>query len=124
MKQIRPEINRLSTLQRQVLKWIRLEGGGCLSVDRLFTSLYNTQSHPDAVSLGERLSEAVEQLSRTGYVELRVSATPKGQTPSLYDFGGLHRNLVQKDERWHWKQGEVPEIALTDFGSIYASRMP
>lgn len=123
MKQVRPELNRLTTLQRQILKWIRLEGGGCLSVSRLFTSLYFTQSHPDPIALGERLSEAVEQLVRTGYAEVRNESSTNSKSPSLYDFGGLHRNLVLKGDLWVWKSGDCPEVALTDFGSHYAARM-
>ena len=126
MKQIQPELHRLTTLQRQILKWIRLEGGGCLPVDRLYTSLYFTQSdsHPDVISLSERMCEAVEQLARSGYVEVRYENMPSGRMPSLYDLGSLYRNIeMSDDEKWHWKEGNVPEVALTDFGSHYASRM-
>lgn len=123
MKQIRPELNRLSTLQRQILKWIRLEGGGCLSVSRLFTTLYFTQSHPDPISLGERLSEAVEQLVRTGYAEVRTEKSSHDKSASLYDFGGLHRNLSLKGEQWIWNSKDCPEVALTDFGTQYVAKM-
>jgi hypothetical protein len=123
VKQIQPELNRLTTLQRQILKWLRLEGGGCLSVANLFTTLYTTQTNPDTIMLGERMAEAVEQLLRTGYVELRYEG-PKSKFPSLYDFGGLHKNLKEDENgRWQWKSGECPEVALTDFGSHYAARM-
>lgn len=124
MKQIQPELHRLTTLQRQVLKWIRLEGGGCLPVAVLFNSLYHTQANPDSISLGERMAEAVEQLARSGYVELRYEGASQSKFPSLYDFGGLHKNLVQDENgKWQWKSGECPEVALTDFGSHYAARM-
>lgn len=124
MKQLQPERHRLTTLQRQILKWIRLEGGGCLPVDALFNSLYFTQSHPDVISLGERMSEAVEQLSRSGYVEVRYEGSEKVKLPSLYDLGGLHKNLAMNDnDRWEWMKGQTPEIALTDFGSHYVARM-
>lgn len=124
MKQIQPEAHRLTTLQRQILKWIRLEGGGCLPVSVLFTTLFHTQTNPDTIMLGERMMEAVEQLLRTGYVELRYEGATKSRFPSLYDFGGVHKNLVEdQDGKWHWKSGECPEVALTDFGSHYAGRM-
>lgn len=126
MKQLQPERHRLTTLQRQILKWIRLEGGGCLPADKLFNSLYFTQSqsHPDVISLGERMSEAVEQLSRSGYVEVRYEGSEKVKTPSLYDLGGLHKNLIMnEDDKWTWVKGSAPEIAFTDFGSHYAARM-
>lgn len=126
MKQIQPELHRLTTLQRQILKWIRLEGGGCLPVDRLFTSLYFTQAQTqrDEISLGERLSEAVEQLTRSGYVEVRYENSSKSKFPSLYEFGGISNNMeLSGDDKWVWKSGEAPEIALTDFGSHYAARM-
>lgn len=124
MKQIQPELNRLTTLQRQILRWLRNEGGGCLPVSVLYNTLYHTQTNPDTVMLAERMSEAVEQLLRTGYVELRYEGVWKSKFPSLYDFGGLHKNLVEDAEgRWLWKSGECPEIALTDFGSHYANRM-
>lgn len=126
MKQIHPELHRLTTLQRQILKWIRLEGGGCLPADRLFTSLYFTQSQsqPDVISLGERTSEAVEQLIRAGLVEVRHEQPAKSKFLSLYDFGSLARNLeMGDDDKWFWRNGNPPEIALTDFGSHYAARM-
>lgn len=124
MKQIQPEMHRLTTLQRQILKWIRLEGGGCLPVSVLFTTLFHTQTNPDTVMLSERIMEAVEQLLRSGYVELRYEGAAKSKFPSLYDFGGLHKNLVEDaDGKWQWKSGESPEVALTDFGSHYAARM-
>lgn len=124
MKQIQPELHRLTTLQRQILKWIRLEGGGCLPADVLFTSLYNTQSHPEPISLGERMSEAVEQLARAGLVEIRYEQASKSRFPSLYEFGSLPKNMTEdKDGKWRWKSGDCPEVALTDFGSHYAARM-
>jgi hypothetical protein len=123
MKQIQPELNRLTTLQRQILRWIRNEGGGCLPVSVLFTTLFHNQTNPDTVMLAERMAEAVEQLLRTGYIELRFEG-PKSKFPSLYDFGGLHKNLKEdKEGKWQWKKGECPEIALTDFGSHYVARM-
>jgi hypothetical protein len=125
VKQIQPELNRLTTLQRQILKWIRLEGGGCLPVDRLFTSLYQThsQTHKDVDSLSERTGEAIEQLARSGYVEIRSDLLAKSKFPSLYDLGGILRNLNEVGDTWVWKSGSPPEIALTDFGSHYAARM-
>ncbi len=124
MKQIQPELNRLTTLQRQILRWLRNEGGGCLPVSVLYTTLFNNQTNPDTIMLAERMAEAVEQLLRTGYVELRYDAPTTSKFPSLYDFGGLHKNLAkQKDGSFHWKKGVCPELALTDFGSHYVSRM-
>lgn len=70
------------------------------------------------------MSEAVEQLARSGYVEVRYENSSKSRFPSLYEFGGLSSNLeLTDDDKWVWKSGEAPEIALTDFGSHYASRM-
>lgn len=124
VKQIQPELHRLGVLQRQILKWIRLEGGGCLPVSVLFTSLYNSQAHPDPIAMAERMAEAVEQLSRTGLVEIRFDPPSKSKFPSLYDFGGLHKNLLPGDDgKWLWKSGNCPEVALTDFGNHYAARM-
>lgn len=126
MKQIQPELHRLTALQRQILKWIRLEGGGCLPIDRLFTSIFFTQSqaNPDPFSLGERVSEAIEQLTRSGLTEVRYERPVKGKFASLYDFGSLANNLEMNDEdRWEWTGKDLPEVALTDFGSHYAARM-
>jgi hypothetical protein len=124
VKQIQPELNRLGVLQRQILKWIRLEGGGCLPVNVLFTSLYNTQTYPDPVAMAERMAEAVEQLVRAGLVELRFDPPSKSKFPSLYDMGGLHKNLKEgKEGKWLWKSGNVPEVALTDFGNHYTAKM-
>ncbi|MCK6639189.1 MAG: hypothetical protein L6Q81_03820 [Bacteroidia bacterium] len=124
MKQVHPEIHRLTTLQKQILRWIRLEGGGCLPVPRLFNSLYNTQSqaYPDATSLCQRMAEAVEQLCRSGHAEVRYAGSDKVKFPSLYDLGGIDRNLEFTEEGfWIWKTTDVPEVALTDFGSHYAA---
>ena len=125
MKQIQPELHRLTNLQRQILKWIRHEGGGCLPVDRLFTTLYfTTQTPPEINGLGERLSEAAEQLARAGLVEIRSERSSKSKFPSLYDFGGIVRNLeLIGADKWQWKNNDVPEVALTDFGSHYVARM-
>ncbi|HTF05247.1 MAG TPA: hypothetical protein VK826_14560 [Bacteroidia bacterium] len=126
MKQVQPEHHRLTTLQRQILKWIRLEGGGCLPVTNLFVSLYNTQSSPwpDPISLGERMREAVEQLARSGYVEVRYENSSKSKFPSLYDFASFGKQLSQdENDNWVWTGGDQPEVALTDFGSHYVARM-
>ena len=128
MKQIQSEKHRLTTLQRQILKWIRLEGGDCLNVAQLFSTLCFSRTNPDAVMLGERLSEAVEQLSRSGYVEVRYENSEKSKFPSLYDLGGLHHNLIQKnDDSWEWNTQisgiQSPEVALSDFGSHYVAKM-
>jgi hypothetical protein len=124
MKQVHPEIHRLTTLQKQILRWIRLEGGGCLPVPRLFNSLYNTQSqaYPDASSLSQRMAEAIEQLCRSGHAEVRYEGSHKVKFASLYDLGGVDRNLEFTEEGfWIWKSSNVPEVALTDFGSQYAA---
>lgn len=70
------------------------------------------------------MREAVEQLARSGYVEVRYENSSASKFPSLYDFATLNKHLVQdENEKWVWKGGDAPEVALTDFGSHYVARM-
>lgn len=123
MKSLRSEKHRLTTLQRQIMKWLKMEGGGCLSADRLFTTMVHNHSTPgaDTSLLGQRLCEAVDNLCRMDYAEVRLESKPsKGKALSLYDFGDFGEQLKQKNNIFKWKKGECPVVALTDSGSRYA----
>lgn len=126
MKSLRSEKHRLTTLQRQFMKWLKMEGGGCLSADRLFTTMVHNHSTPDADTnlLGQRLCEAVENLIRMDYAEVRMeSKVSKGKALSLYDFGVFGEQLKEKDGIYKWKKGECPVVALTDSGARYADTL-
>ena len=93
-----------------------------MQADRLFVTMLHNHSIPDAdpALIGERLSEAVDNLVRKDYVEVRLESqakNPKGL--SLYDFGAVGKNLTQKAGKWKWKKGECPVVALTDEGTRY-----
>lgn len=123
MKPNRTERHRLTTLQRQIMKWLRMEGGGVLPADKLFSTMVQNHSTPgaDAALLGERLSEAVENLVVKEYAEVRLdSASDNRKRLSLYDFGPFGKNVEKKAGKWKWKKGECPVVALTDEGSKYA----
>ena len=123
MKSVRSERHRLTTLQRQLMKWLRMEGGGVLPADRLFTTMIQNHTTPgaDAALLGARLAEAVENLVVKGYAEVRLESQVKSRKPlSLYDFGPFGKNVQQREDRWVWKKGECPVVALTGEGSVYA----
>jgi hypothetical protein len=122
----RSEKHRLTTLQRQILKWLKMEGGGVLPADRLFATMVHNHSIPDANPelMGERLSEAVDNLVRKEYVEVRVEGAPKTKKLlSLYDFGQFGKNIQHKGGVWKWKKGECPVVALTDEGVRYVDLM-
>lgn len=126
MKSIKTERHRLTTLQRQLMKWLKMEGGGALRADRLFTSMIQHHSTPgaDSALLGERFCEAVENLTRMEYAEVRLESETKRRKPlSIYDFGAFGNQLVEEDEIFKWKNGECPVIALTDSGSRYADTL-
>ncbi|CAN5431481.1 hypothetical protein BH09BAC5_BH09BAC5_10700 [soil metagenome] len=119
----RTEKHRLTVLQRQLLKWLKMEGGGVLSADRLFTTMAQNHQIPDADPslLGERLSEAVENLVRKEYIEVRIESIAKNKKfLSLYDFGSFGKNVQKKGGVYKWKKGECPVVALTDEGIHYA----
>ncbi len=122
MSTIRSEKHRLTTLQRQVLKWLKMEGGGVLAADRLFATLVRNHSIPDADPslLGDRLCEAVDNLVRKEYVEVRLDNVAKNKKMlSLYDFGLFGKNIQYKNAEWKWSVGECPMVALTDEGLSY-----
>jgi len=126
MKSNRSERHRLTTLQRQVLKWLKMEGGGVLPADRLFAALVQYHSIPDAdpALLGERLCEAVDNLVRKEYAEVRLESQAKTKKAlSLYDFGAFGKNIEHKAGVWKWKKGECPVVALTDEGTRYVDLM-
>lgn len=123
---LRSEKHRLTTLQRQLMKWLKMEGGGCLSADRLFTSMVNNHSTPgaDTALLGERMCDAIENLCRMDYAEVRLETqVKKGKPLSLYDFGTFGEQLKEKKGIFKWKKGECPVIALTDSGARYADSL-
>jgi hypothetical protein len=122
----RNEKHRLTVLQRQVMRWLKSEGGGVLQADRLFTTMAQNHQVPDAdpALLGERLSEAVDQLVRKDYCEVRVESVAKNKKYlSLYDFGVLGKNVQRKAGIFKWKKGECPVVALTDEGSRYVESL-
>ncbi len=126
MKSHKNERHRLTTLQRQVLKWLKMEGGGVLHADRLFAALVKYHSIPDAdpALLGERLCEAVDNLVRKEYAEVRMESQAKNKKAlSLYDFGAFGKNIEHKKGIWKWKNGECPVVALTDEGVRYVDSM-
>ncbi|CAN5846220.1 hypothetical protein BH11BAC7_BH11BAC7_25000 [soil metagenome] len=118
----RSEKHRLTVLQRQVMKWLKMEGGGVLDADRLFTTMVANHQVPDADPslMGERLSEAVDNLVRKEYVEVRMESIAKNKKfLSLYDFGLFGKNVQKKGKIFKWKTGECPVVALTDEGLRY-----
>ena len=127
MKTFRSERHRLTTLQRQLMKWLKMEGGGCLPADKLFTSMVHHHSSPgaDSALLGERFCEAVDNLCRWEYAEVRIESERKKQKPlSIYDFSPFGEQLQEEKNNFKWKKGECPVIALTDSGSRYADTLP
>lgn len=127
MKINRSERHRLTTLQRQLMKWLKMEGGGCLPADRLFTSMVKHHSTPgaDSALLGERFCDALDGLTRKEYTEVRLeSGAIRKKQLSIYDFG-IFSELVKegKDNTFSWKSGECPMIALTDSGSRYTDNL-
>lgn len=122
----RNEKHRLTVLQRQVMRWLKSEGGGVLAADQLFTTMAKNHQVPDAdpALLGERLSEAVDQLVRKEYCEVRIESVAKNKKfLSLYDFGVLGKNVIKKSGSFKWKKGECPVVALTDEGSRYVEML-
>ncbi len=122
----RTEKHRLTVLQKQVMKWLKMEGGGVLRADQLFTTMASNHQIPDAdpALLGERLSEAVENLVRKEYAEVRIESIAKNKKfLSLYDFGALGTNVTKKSGVFKWKKGECPVVALTDEGVRYVEML-
>jgi hypothetical protein len=109
------------------MKWLKMEGGGVLRADHLFTSMVQKHNSPgvDPALLGERFCEAIDTMQRMGYTEVRIeSQVQKGKPLSIYDFGTFGEQLEEKDEVFRWKNGECPVVALTDSGSRYADTLP
>ena len=103
-----------------------MEGGGVLAADKLFAAMVKYHSIPDAdpALLGARLCEAVDNLVRKEYVEVRLESVAKNKKGlSLYDFGPFGKNVEFKSRQWRWKKGEAPVIALTDEGVDYVNLM-
>jgi hypothetical protein len=122
----RSEKHRLTVLQRQVMKWLKMEGGGVLAADRLFTTMVENHQVPDSDPslLGDRLSEAVDNLVRKEYVEVRIESVAKNKKfLSLYDFGQFGKNVQKKGSVFKWKKGECPVVALTDEGVRYVEML-
>ena len=126
MRHLRTERHRLTTLQRQLLKWLRMEGGGVLPADRLFTTMVAHHITPDsdAALLSQRFCEAIDNMQRMGYTELRLeSGKNEKRALTIYDFGGFSEKLTKEGSLFCWKSGECPVIALTDTGTRYVERM-
>ncbi len=122
----RSEKHRLTTLQRQIMKWLKMEGGGVLPADKLFVTMAHNHTIPDAdpALLGERLCEAVDNLVRKEYAEVRMESVTKNKKMlSLYDFGQFGKNIQRKGGVWKWKKGECPVVALTDEGVRYVEML-
>ncbi len=119
---LKRETHRLTLLQRQVLAWLKSEGGGCLPIHLLFaTAVHNHPiPHTDQSLIAAKLCEAVEQLQRMNYVEVRDEMQPRSKTKtSLYDFAPLEEFLEEKESGWIWKSASLPVIALSDLGSSF-----
>ncbi|HEU4718406.1 MAG TPA: hypothetical protein VFU15_11255 [Bacteroidia bacterium] len=126
MKFLKREKHRLTTLQRQIMKWLKMEGGGCLPADRLFTTMVKNHYSPDANEelLSQRMCEAVENLVRMEYAEVRLeNRTKDRKLPSLFDFAPLGGHMQSDGEKFSWIKGECPVIALSDAGSRYADTL-
>jgi hypothetical protein len=125
MKNIRSERHRLTTLQKQLMKWLKMEGGGVLPVDRLFNSMVSHHQTPDADPslLGDRFCEAIDTMQRMGYTEVRLESGALKKQPSIYDFGRFGEQVVRKGKIFRWKKGECPVVALTDSGIRYADSL-
>jgi hypothetical protein len=119
------EKHRLTRLQRQLLKWLKMEGGGCLRTDQLFGIVVrNAESGTMYEALGERMYEAVDSLIRMKYTEVRIeTGAKKREDLSLYDFGAIVDNTQEDENGFHWKKGECPVVALTDSGTIYSDQL-
>jgi len=120
MKSLHKEKMRLTTLQKQLLGWLKMQGGGVLPVDVLFNTMIRHHNQPklDEELLGERLSEAVEQLVRSGWVEVR-DEEKNTETLSLYDYGMLTMNMKRGPEGWKWKNKITPSVALLDMSATW-----
>ncbi|MBI3510822.1 MAG: hypothetical protein HY064_09160 [Bacteroidetes bacterium] len=124
MKAHHTEKHRLTTLQKQILLWLKNEGGGVLRVDRLFTAMVNNHQTPGTnfSLLAERLYDAVDDLARRNYVEVRKeSETKRKQALSIYDFGAPGKNFSHEGEIFIWSTGECPVVALADEGVRHAA---
>lgn len=122
---MRAEKHRLTTLQKQILRWLRDEGGGVLPLTRIFTNTQQVQvAYTDVDLLCARLSEAIEQLCRSGHAEVRDDSQPRPKKPlSIYDFGSLSQYLQAEDDgSWRWTKGECPVVALSDSGALYVAK--
>lgn len=124
MKVHRSERHRLTTLQKQLMKWLKNEGGGALRADQLFTTLVRNHQTPgtDPSLLAERMYDAVDHLIRQEYLEVRLESERK-QKPglSLYDVGSAGKELKHIGDQFVWQKGECPVVALTDEGLRYSS---
>ncbi|HTL80143.1 MAG TPA: hypothetical protein VL651_00485 [Bacteroidia bacterium] len=122
----RHEKHRLTVLQKQLMYWLKNEGGGCLRADQLFTSMVQNHRSPDADSalLAERMYEAVENLCKMEYAEIRLESDPKSRKKlSLFDLGSPGKNFKGDHKKYHWVGKECPSIALTNGGLNYADTL-
>ncbi|MGL4597582.1 MAG: hypothetical protein ACRCYO_08645 [Bacteroidia bacterium] len=119
---LKRETHRLTLLQRQVMEWLKSEGGGCLPIHLLFATAVHNHPIPntDQSLVAAKLCEAVEQLQRMNYVEVRDELQPKSKTKiSLYDFAPLEESLDELETGWAWTGKSLPIIALSDLGSAF-----
>jgi hypothetical protein len=125
MKTQKGERHRLTTLQRQIMQWLFLAGGGALPLDQLFNALteHTNTPHTSPEVTAERLCEAVEQLLLMDYAEVRDDSRPKLRTKlSLYDFAPVLQYMEEKKDGWKWRRGVCPMVALSDAGYAYATQ--
>jgi hypothetical protein len=118
------EKHRLTTLQRQLMRWLRTTGGGVLPADKLFTAMVDKHKggESDASLLADRFCEAVDTLQRMGYCELRLESGSRRKI-SIYDFGPFSEQLSHEGTVFCWKAGECPVVALTDVGARYVEQL-
>ncbi|MCU0435711.1 MAG: hypothetical protein MUC87_19780 [Bacteroidia bacterium] len=124
MKSQPGERHRLTTLQRQIMQWLFLAGGGSLPLDELFSTLavHSNTPYTSPEVTAERLCEAVEQLLLMDYAEVRDDSRPKLRTRlSLYDFAPILQYMTEKEQGWKWRRGVCPVVALSDAGYRYAA---
>ncbi len=94
MKTQKGERHRLTTLQRQIMQWLFLAGGGALPLDQLFNALteHTNTPHTSPEVTAERLCEAVEQLLLMDYAEVRDDGRPRHER-----LDALRRALCERE---------------------------
>jgi hypothetical protein len=125
MSSIQQEKHRLTLLQRQVMQWLRSEGGGSLPVPVLFASALRHYPVPytDSSQVAAKLCEAVEQLQRMGYTEVRDESRRRTtKAISLYDYAPIEERLEEINDVWIWNAPPSPVVALSDEGSFYVQQ--